>query len=700
MKSTLALALALGLAFPVLADAPSGAGLQQKGTPEANAGTLTTYGIEVPVRSALKSLIPTGWRLFVHKSAALPSALSWKPGDVWTDVLSKAALSADLAALVDWDSRTVLIRTREVALQEGAVRTEIAQAASTPLPRFETPAEVKPAVVAIAKSAPASLQDTAAPVPTRADKAASSAESAQGVYSINTAPAPSMPVEMASAISAPAMAAPDVAQVAQASETAQPESVAAVAAAEPTPTAEPAKVAEVVAQPVSSPVAEPVLAASAPPEQPATAVAQDAAGKDQALAKAVTAAINERFAAPEQKQRFSVDASGNIVATDAMSALVAASTQQDKAQESAEAGPAGRAALQALLSAAKAEEQVLQAQVDKARADANAKKTKPSTLAVALKSAKPSQPGQAVAEAPAAATPVPTIAFAAPMAAEPAVTIPVGPFAAPAAIAPAAPVTLALQNPVPADVPSVPVFRVNPSSEMVKEQAAALKDKPARLASTKDFTYTEPVALNKAPARTVAQAIANRYGLRLVWVAPDIKMQGPVTLLSESAEQDVELFRKAMGLFAPVTMEFSIVGDLRIVSKDATFVAAHQAAAAARATQERALAAQAAIEAREAAQATGNSSATTQATALQVPALQLVVEQGDALETAIKRFVQAQGYTHEWKVAGGFDANRRLTFEGNTLAEVLSQVLPDLGVSADIYTTDKHIVIRPGDYRE
>lgn len=765
MKSTLALALALGLPSVVMAVPAPGAGLQQKGLPQADAGTLTTYGIDVPVRTALKSLIPTGWRLFVHKSASLPSAMSWKPGDQWTDVLNKAALSADLATLVDWDTKTVLVRNRETALQESAVRTEIAQAASTPLPRFssEAPAADKPKEVAPAVAA------AAAPA-----AEASAPAAAAPLYAINTKPeAKPAPAEVVADAKAPdALAEADASlntNKAPALQAAEP--LAALAAAEPvTPTqvtpveviaaketlqdvvaqAEADKLApstqaqpslevkpaavEVAAAPVL-PVPElklqaksetkvdskpdPAPAAQEPVQvaqvQPSEQVEEAPQLSDKELAQAVARAINERVGAQQTAPRYVVDDQGNITAQDAFGALAAVGTAQevrrDKAATAADAQelaqdtksrPAALATLRAMQEAPLVEAPRREFKDVSPTAIATAA---PASVPVPVADpvAKPVAPTLVIAKAP---TPAPKAVEPAPVA-KPLVSEQV--FAPSFAQAPAIEPSgvaqpLLTHAAMPAEVPVVPVFRVNPTPEMVKSAAAVAA--PARLASTKDFTYTAPVALNKAPAKTVAQAIASRYNLRLVWIAPDIRMQGPVTLLAQSAEQDLELLRKALGRFAPVNLEISPIGDLRVVSKDENYVNNHMAfaakAAAALAQAEELKQAELRTQGKTPgkASAPGATGATGASSVNAAPALQLVVEAGETLENVLKNFLNTQGYTHEWLVSGGFEANRRLSFEGDNLTEVLSQALPPLGISADIYTTDKHIVIRPGDYRE
>jgi hypothetical protein len=730
MKSTLALALALGLSTSVLAAPNPGAGFQQKGTPEAKAGTLSTYGIEVPVRTALKSLVPTGWRLFVHKSATLPSAVSWKPGDTWTDVLSKAALHADLAALVDWDARTVLIRTREVALQESAVRTEIAQAASTPLPRFDAPqglslesaADVpavpaSPLTVPVAdgppKQEPVTYAFSTAPaVPLDSAVTALPAENTPAAVDV---PPPQAPLPLVGAL------APEIEPVAAvAAKTTDPllaliqltalassgdANVAALAsevsAAGQAPTA-PLLAEQTWAMPpgapqdgtVGDPEAAPVPASADAAPVMVSATASAAPLEERVptpLAAAVAHALNEQGVTTGAKPRYTVDAGGNIVTTDAFTALAAAATLGEPTVVPVDPSPAAAATLKALFTAPVEQRATLAQDM-------------PKTALV------PAAPPQALVQHTAApalrAQPLePVLAKAAASPSPKALRDETrGDFEQARTVETSPPLLLVTQAPAPVVLPAVPVFRVNPTPEMVREQVAALGAKPVRLVSTRDFTYTAPVALNRAPAKAVAQAIANRFDLRLVWVAPDLRMPGPVTLLSNSVDQDIALFQKAMGLYAPVTLELSMTGDLRVISRDTAYVKAHTAAAA-KASLSLALAQSTeyqmvSADETEVMRGPGPAGDMPAPVAPVAPVLHLVVEQGDSLESAVKRFVQAQGYTHEWKVSGGFDANRKLAFEANTLAEVLSQVLPGLGVSADIYTTDKHIVIRPGDYRE
>lgn len=778
MNRSLALAIALGLpALPIGAMATPVSGLQQKGTPDATAGALSTYGIEVPARTALKSLIPTGWRLFVHRSAVLPSALSWKPGDVWTDVLTQAALTSELAVLVDWEAKTVLVRTLEVAAQESSVRAEIAQAASTPLPRFEVPvADPAPLSEKVADAsstqaehvrtttgAPGKVEVTAGEsgsAPT--DASGDTSRDASPLYAINTAPTSLatthvVPVEVVAnpqeaqggtlvtadlgrAAQAPSMDS-SVTRVEPKHENQEPLATSndtpgphpgAVASAHTLDTAlaQEEKSAEgsiadsafsaststvtapsTAAAPAAVPAGLDIQASTAPlvAHLPSTVTAEvsttepepevsprEPSALEIAVAKAIADEQTQGTARPANPVAFHVDAAGNVTARDALTALAVSTTiatqPNTKPAEPDDVGPAGRAALLAMANSPVESPEPKSAATHPVRVEhstgtqktsVKAMTSTPFTTPASMSSVDKESMKVAAVVAPQSSSRMATEKLE---------------------VAEALAVQMPTAKPVTVEVPVVPVFPVNPTAQAVQERAAVAVA-PA-LKSTNDFTYTEPVALNRPPARMVAQAIANKFGLRLVWVAPEIQMQGPVTLLAQSAGQDVDLLRKALGIYTPVTLELGSAGELRVISKDAAFVKAHQEAAR---KAEEALAvrqalenAQSASQYREEDLRNGGiaKSGKNSASAFEAPALEFTLAAGEPLELALKRLLQSQGFTHEWKVAGGFEANKSLTYSGKNLVEVLSKVLPPLGISADIYTIDKHIVIRPGDYRE
>lgn len=454
-------AFVVGLTLSVLTSACFAALLTSRGQPEQVILKMTTYGVGASTRVGLKSVLPPGWQLLVHRSVSLPETMSWKLDDSWMTVLSEFATKTNIAVLVDWDTRTVLLRTPELALEEGAKKEEITQAAITPLPKF-----------------------TDAITRTKAKE-------------------------------------------------------------------------------------------------------RDAK---------VTAAA-EILALKQQEEKTQLDAR--------------------QAREFAEQREA------------------------RTRGD------------------------QAAA----------------------------------------------------ASLASVPVIRTNPTPLMVATQLAAAKNKPQTLGSSTDFRYTKPVTLNKPSARTVAQAIANRFNLRLVWAAAELRLRGPVTLLADSPEQDAQLLQKALGVFSPVAVEVSLHEKvLRVVPRELAGrpLAAEQLAATLASPAMGSPADSSAgsgslldeIERPTAVDTASNAALATSGKPAPVvvprvltraPKLVFNIADKEPLEDALVRFSRSQGFTLEWKVAGGFEANRAMHFEGSSLAELLSQLLPKMGLSADIYTHEKHIVVRPGD---
>jgi hypothetical protein len=134
------------LAVAVLAVITSSAfaSVDTTGTPDLAVSVLRTYGVDVPTRAGLKTIVPQGWTLLIHKSANLPQTISWKPDEPWTAVLDDLSAKNNLAVRMDWATKTVTVMSPEVAAQQKAKETEILQAAKTPLPSL-APESTKPA---------------------------------------------------------------------------------------------------------------------------------------------------------------------------------------------------------------------------------------------------------------------------------------------------------------------------------------------------------------------------------------------------------------------------------------------------------------------------------------------------------------------------------------------------------------------------
>lgn len=248
--------------------------------------------------------------------------------------------------------------------------------------------------------------------------------------------------------------------------------------------------------------------------------------------------------------------------------------------------------------------------------------------------------------------------------------------------------------------------------------------------SNGDFTYSEALALNRPDVKRVAAAVANKYGYSLVWIAGGLKLQNPVTLLARSAQEDVALLQKAMGFYSPVKLEINEaakqilavdrslasstnVTAQRLEVKNSQVLSSPPVLADSKSTASAPQPAATSTAEDTVVEVTKESSTQLKArpseavseiapvpgpspVAMPVTKMSLAVHKGESLEESIAKFAASMGYTLEWKIKGGFESNRDITFEGETLAQVLTQVLPPLGVSADIYTQNKHLIIRPG----
>lgn len=684
MKSTAALALALGLAYGFLPGASFALGLEQKGQPQATVSSLPTYGLEVPTRTALKTVIPSGWQLFVHQSVKLPPAVSWKVDDTWPQVLGNMAASANLSVLVDWDSRTVLIRTLDVAVQEQATRAEIAQAATTPLPRFESqakrdvPASEAAQLVRVAGAetfatnvatrlvaapvAPTLLPPAAAPAVAPAPAAQTFVEAAPPAQASTHATAPaSGPVRPASAgapVLMPALLSPQLAPALS--------PIALVTASAPAPAVAPAPAPAPAVAPPAAPAPDVAVAASKPePMGPRAATV---------LSAFATAAEPEvAIAAPPQSARPNFDAFNSVQpAPVRLTPLV-------QVVKSVPVKP-----VKVIVSRAPV---VLLSQV-MAQSRDNERTPDSTETPNADRLARQS----ALRNASGAPNPfndvMPQLPFGV-FASGPAITAGV---ASPTHVEAGVPDAAVFSSGMPPAPAKLAVIRTNPTPAMVATQESAAMRNPAQLASTANFKYTAATAWNKPSVRSVAQGIANKFGLRLVWAAPEVQLRGPVTMLANSAQEDLYLLKKALG---PSSLEMTLDGAnlaLSVTSRDGSYISTTDIFT----TREQAFGA----GTRTASSRVSNVSTMSTSPASEsapAPHFVLIVEADEPLENAILRFSRAQGYTLEWKVPGGFEAARRMEFEGGTVAQVLAKVLPSLGVSADVYTHDKHIVVRPGE---
>jgi hypothetical protein len=552
-------ALTVGVALGLFGQVALAANIEQRGQPEQSITVMNNYGVDVQTAKALRSIVPSGWKTFVHPSAILPQTLSWRVGQEWTDVLQGLASSNQNSVLVDWTAKTVLIRSTEASIEDGATRAEISQAATTPLPKF---VDAVPQTVALQQQVKALEAKL-----TTAQEAKTEAV-AQGMQE----------------------------------KLAREQEVASLKA-------ELAKSKDAVATPAE--IVSPVLPVSSAPASP--------------------------VAAPLPAE--------------------------------------------------------------------------PTVAPIMLVS-----------------VPVPV--------SEPASD------STDVAVAVVAPVAAALATPIAGPV-AVPA-----TSALATEQATALATlTPPALATpgdTEDFTYREPVALNKPLARNVAQGIANKFHLRLVWAAPDLRLRGPVTLLGNSASEDTRLLKKALGLYTPIDFDIPAGEGVLVVqgtngeypdlakkpTSDPIVIAAARPAPAPAASIASAApavksAAISVLPAVKPIQSLAVEIAARPVTTVQLvkavskpeavsiaehgaqqPALDSVapavtyvlnLHEGEALELALQAFAKSNGYTLEWQVVGGFEPKKDLTYQAASGRDVLVALLPQMGLSADIYKTEKHIIVRPVD---
>ena len=643
-------------------------GIETKGAPSTPVSPLGTYGLGVSSSTALKTIIPAGWKTYVHQSVALPPTMDWSVADTWVVALDKMAQSADTSVLIDWSSKSVLIRPVAVAEQERSVRTEIVQAATTPLPKLSQ--ESKPLPVSavsspvatepkVTLSAPVELAlsgsmkpSVTSPEPGSATKAAPGFAQAkaepeqQPKYALNLGTAEN-PVDT----KAPAVPSVPVA-VKEPSH-------------EPLPASDSLSLAEAL---VPTAQVEPaVLKTSAPTPLPAFKYAE--APKAPIAPEPPKAGQSLAIAAPSSASVGSTVQPIKSASEPALQVAAIESVRQSALATRSDSAPRNVAEAKAQLHSPVASTAPVLARTEPVSQE------KPVFFNETL-------PNRVSSEMP--------VPVALPVAS----TAPVVAIAAPAPTT--APVVL-------------PVLRTNPTVALLPTVRAS-----SSLASNADFVYVKPVALNKPTARKTLSGIAARFNMRLVWaLSEDVQLKGPVTLLADSAQQDVDLLQKAIGRGTPLNITVSPEEHvIRVFRRGGAQPVDMMAAVAGPGLESSAPVALndtpnpslSASQPKAASPSTAVASIQGDAVSREVPdavpMLRLDVPAGQPLEDALTRFIAAQGYSLEWRIEGGFEAGRALSYQGETLVKVLSQFLPPLNLSADIYTREKLVVVRPADLRE
>lgn len=101
--------------------APAGAGrVTFYGKPGDTQLVVQGAGNNVPLREALKTVVPPGWHGLAEKGVNTNMPVAWQGGDTWIQVLERLASEQSLLILVDWDARRIFLKP--------APRTELAAA--------------------------------------------------------------------------------------------------------------------------------------------------------------------------------------------------------------------------------------------------------------------------------------------------------------------------------------------------------------------------------------------------------------------------------------------------------------------------------------------------------------------------------------------------------------------------------------------
>jgi len=172
----------LALALSAIFSSGAFAAMDTVGAADAQVPLLRTYGVDVPTNTGLKTILPQGWTILIHKKAVLPPTMSWKAGEPWIAAIDNLATSNNLAVRLDWTKKQVMVLPPEAAIEQKAQEEQIHQAATTPIPAYhadsvtnQTPAVSKSAVLATVASDPAKTPPVLASAPTVASLAPTTA---------------------------------------------------------------------------------------------------------------------------------------------------------------------------------------------------------------------------------------------------------------------------------------------------------------------------------------------------------------------------------------------------------------------------------------------------------------------------------------------------------------------------------------------
>jgi hypothetical protein len=303
--------------------------------------------------------------------------------------------------------------------------------------------------------------------------------------------------------------------------------------------------------------------------------------------------------------------------------------------------------------------------------------------------------------------------------------------------------------PAPAALPGPAVVAPTPAvatpAIAVARPVAAVAPLPAPMPPA-PIGHPVPAAPSAGPARSfsnvsireVINAIAQNNGLVVKMSAPNVKLPGPVTLkLAGNATEDVQLLQRALGPVAPLAVtiyrashelivegssEASLIAfDARpvIVEKQGFFarLLAHKPApgatsAAAPTAPAPVLAAQSKPAVPASPPVAASSAPVPGALAIGTPVVAansapvgppapvvakvvFDVQGGERLSDAISRFLKVQGWDVSWQSQNDLEASGAIHIEAETISGILKQILPQLGLVADLYKSNHVAVIRP-----
>lgn len=225
-----------------------------------------------------------------------------------------------------------------------------------------------------------------------------------------------------------------------------------------------------------------------------------------------------------------------------------------------------------------------------------------------------------------------------------------------------------------------------------------------------DFKYVAPIAFRQTSFRSTLSAMATTFGYGLDYPLPDFRMPGALTLLGKSIEQDVALVNISLGWNHPVTLSLNpttrkIVATLKPGATTAhipyplsttppmgyqspndpllnpSYATTSTTAAAPSTT-------------RATPQTKTPTPTASSIGAPQPTTLVLSIPAGSTLETALYALAKQSNKTLDWRVAGGFEATKTLSYQFTDWNDLSTRLLPSLGLAAT--TKNNTIIITPG----